>query len=95
MIKRIGSTYGRGWLAGPMVFGLGLAVTGCGGGPTPPPAKSENTAPAPAEKAPAPKKAKSAFKGRGQQMSPGGDMGVRERRAMKLKEREDAAAKQQ
>ena len=74
--------------AGVVAVVMAGVVAGCGG-TTPPPTKTENaSAQVAAPAAEVTKKVSS--KGRGQATSPGGDMGVRERRSQKLKERAEA-----
>jgi hypothetical protein len=65
---------------------MALVVTGCGGGTTPSPEKTDVT-PVTVSKSSGAVTKKGTKAGRGQPLSPGGDMGVRERRSQKLKER--------
>ena len=65
---------------------MALVVAGCGGGTSPSPANTYVTPVKVSESSGAVAK-KGTRKGRGQALAPGGDMGVRERRSQKLKER--------
>jgi hypothetical protein len=69
---------------------MALVVAGCGGGTSPPPANTHVTPVKVSESSGAVTK-KATRKGRGQALTPGGDLGVRERRSQKLKERAAAA----
>jgi hypothetical protein len=79
----------RGRLAAALAIVMVLGLAGCGGDTAGTAAKTEGSATKAA--APAGPAAKGGSK-KGQQLAPGGDMGVRERRDQKLKDR--AAAKQ-
>jgi hypothetical protein len=74
-----------------LAFVMALILAGCGGGSSTPTGKSEGTS-ATQSSSPAEVSQKSKTKDRLKGMAPGGDMGVRERRNQKLKER--AAAKE-
>jgi hypothetical protein len=73
-----------------LAFVMVLILAGCGGGTSTPTEKNEGT-PAAGSSPPAAVSQKSNPKDRLKGMAPGGDIGVRERRNQKLKER--AAAK--
>jgi hypothetical protein len=76
--------------AGVLTILLALVVAGCGGGTSPSPANTHVT-PVKVSDSSSVVTKKVTRKGRGQALTPGGDMGVRERRAQKLKERAAAA----
>ena len=65
---------------------MALVVAGCGGDTASPPADQGET-PVKVTEPPVAASKKAPRAGRGQPLSPGGDMGVRERRSEKLKER--------
>jgi hypothetical protein len=69
---------------------MALVMAGCGGGSSPSPAIPQVTPVKVSESSGAVTK-KATRKGRGQALAPGGEMGVRERRSQKLKERAAAA----
>jgi hypothetical protein len=73
-------------VAGVLTIIMTLVVAGCGGGTSPSPANAQATPVKVSESSGAVAK-KGTRKGRGQALAPGGDMGVRERRSQKLKER--------
>jgi hypothetical protein len=81
-----GRSDSRNRLAWTMIASLGLVATGCGDGTTTAPAKSDvtSTTATPPE-ASKPTTAKPS--GRGQALSPGGDLDRRERKAQKAKEK--------
>jgi len=68
---------------------MALILAGCGGGPSASTGTSEGT-PAKDSSPQAAMPEKSNSKNRTKNMAPGGDMGVRERRAANLKERAEA-----